>query len=577
LLVASLVLAAACCTSGPAPGSGCNGGRKARTPQSESNGREQLEHSQTGATSASAAGELADATRGAPRRNQRSALGINLDGVKDWSSELPFVDVFKLARAWISGTASEYADRRQLDVDAHGWLRALLPGQLARARVITDVELRAGTYVVLYEGEGTIGYAPELAVSHTRPGHDELRIEPGTTMLELQVSAINPQNPLRNIHVVLPGGTCENDAARACDTSVACDSGIRCVPFEQSYATQIFNPDFLASVQPYAVLRFMDWMQTNNSKQARWQDRPSVDDAVWSKKGVPLEIMIELANRLHAEPWLNLPHLADDDYIDHFARLTKRRLDSSLKPWIELSNEVWNDGFAQAGYAREHGIAAGLGRGNPELAQAEFYARRSVQVFAIWERAWGGASRLLRVLASQAASSWRSEQILDFEDAKSHADALAVAPYMGWVVGPEQRDRMKSLTLDRMFSEAKARALPEAIAFMREQASVARRRGLRLVAYEGGQHLVGVQGVENDPAIVASMVAFNRDPRIRALYAEYLAGWRKAGGQTFVHFSHCAHADKWGSWGSIERLGDEHVAPKSAALLDFISRNPRWW
>ena len=32
----------------------------------------------------------------------RPALGINLSGPADWNTELPFVDAFRLARAWIS-------------------------------------------------------------------------------------------------------------------------------------------------------------------------------------------------------------------------------------------------------------------------------------------------------------------------------------------------------------------------------------------------------------------------------------------------------------------------------------------
>jgi len=32
----------------------------------------------------------------------RPALGTNLSGVNDWNSELPFVDVFRSSRRWLS-------------------------------------------------------------------------------------------------------------------------------------------------------------------------------------------------------------------------------------------------------------------------------------------------------------------------------------------------------------------------------------------------------------------------------------------------------------------------------------------
>jgi hypothetical protein len=41
---------------------------------------------------------------GQPPINQDSPLGTNLNGIADWSTELAFVDGFKMSRAWISGS-----------------------------------------------------------------------------------------------------------------------------------------------------------------------------------------------------------------------------------------------------------------------------------------------------------------------------------------------------------------------------------------------------------------------------------------------------------------------------------------
>ncbi len=42
--------------------------------------------------------------------------------------------------------------------------------------------------------------------------------------------------------------------------------------------------------------------------------------------------------------------------------------------------------------------------------------------------------------------------------------------------------------------------------------------GSRLVPYEGGQHLVGIRGAENDDALTALLTAANADPRMGKLY-----------------------------------------------------------
>ena len=73
-------------------------------------------------------------------------------------------------------------------------------------------------------------------------------------------------------------------------------------------------------------IRFMDFMATNNSLQVNWQDRPQPKDASYVSKGVPLELMIDLANRLNTKPWFCLPHQANNDTIKQFASSVKASL-----------------------------------------------------------------------------------------------------------------------------------------------------------------------------------------------------------------------------------------------------------
>jgi hypothetical protein len=72
----------------------------------------------------------------------------------------------------------------------------------------------------------------------------------------------------------------------------------------------------------------MDWGATNVSPIVEWADRSHVADVTYATPaGVPIEVMIDLANTLHVDPWFCIPHQASDDYVRRFATLVRDRLD----------------------------------------------------------------------------------------------------------------------------------------------------------------------------------------------------------------------------------------------------------
>ncbi len=53
-------------------------------------------------------------------------LGMNLAGPADWNTELPFVDVFRMSRPWISQQKEKaWGKGPQLLLDEYGWVRRL--------------------------------------------------------------------------------------------------------------------------------------------------------------------------------------------------------------------------------------------------------------------------------------------------------------------------------------------------------------------------------------------------------------------------------------------------------------------
>src|SRR5207244_1773947 len=144
-------------------------------------------------------------------------------------------------------------------------------------------------------------WSPNVRVAQSLPGRQLLDVDSASGSMVMTITANNPQNYLRNMHVWMPG-TGPGD---------------------------LFNPAFIASLQQadYRALRFMNWAAVDGnwsvstpSTQHVWSDRPTWEDARWSfMKGVPIDVMVALANTLHADPWFSMSHLADDDYVRRFA------------------------------------------------------------------------------------------------------------------------------------------------------------------------------------------------------------------------------------------------------------------
>lgn len=484
-----------------------------------------------------------------PRGASGARLGMNLSGVSDFNTELPFFDVFRSSRPWVSQRNNAgWGQGPKLDLDEHGWVKRLEPNCWAETLMcaVDSEHYPAGEYTVTYEGEGEVDFAHGGTVIRRQPGRLTVQVNPSKGALFMRLLRTTPGNHVRNIRVIMPG-------FRLVDRRTPC-----------------WHPVFLNRWRGVACFRFMDWMDTNNSQITRWDERPKVDDANFSAKGVALEWMIDLCNRQKADAWLCMPHMADDDYVYQFARMVKERLDPSLKVYVEFSNEVWNAMFRQHHYAGEQGQKLGFGD-KPWEAGWRYNAYRSVQIFRIWEKVFGGTKRIVRVLASQAAIAYVSEQIVSFRDAYKQADALAIAPYISLNISPTSNpseSEVASWSLDRLMEYVETVSLPEAIRWIREQKQVADKYGLSLIAYEGGQHLVGIGGSENNEKLTKLIMEANYHPRMGEIYRKYLRAWTELGGGLFCHFSSVSRWSKWGCWGLIQYY-NEPPTPKFKAVMEW--------
>ena len=493
-------------------------------------------------------------------------LGTNLSALADYGRELPFVDIFKTARPWISQLqGAPWGQGPALDLDANGWIKSLQSGQYAETLLLDNAlddqpNYPAGQYVVLYDGQGTIAFDQNSAsiVSQTS-GRMVVTIPSGQNGVFLMVTATNAANPLRNIRFLMPGA-------------------------ESTYKTQPFNPIFLQKLQGYKVLRFMEWALINGSNQQNWTDRPLTTDYTYLWRGVPVETMIQLASATKLTPWFNIPAKATDDYARQFATLVKKSLPSTLNFYLEYSNETWNGGFSQNAYVKAQGLALGFST-DPTVAGADFTGWRASRIFSLFQSVFGGASRIIRVIAAQAGNSWISDITLGYQNAFVNADALAIAPYFncddtptggfGTLGDPATATQVATMTTDQVIDIELQHINGCAMQQMTSNSAVARKYGLRMVAYEGGQSLVGYGGTENNSTVTSLFKAANRSPRMTALYAQYLQNWITAGGDMFVHFTDVTSFTKYGNFGALEYQDqDPNTAPKYQALMTFAAQHP---
>ncbi len=529
--------------------------------------------------------------------NSQSPIGTNLAAPSYTSTELPFLDGFKTAYGWFTQSNSVWdtQEEAKLDLDQYGWVKSL-PNNGATYNKVSVLMYRemqnkypSGNYVVTYDGEGTITYNFDAKKIQSTPGRDIIFVDStkGGGVL-LSITSTDPNhtgNYIRNIHVT-PAN------------------------YETTFKSAPFNPSFISRMRKFRAFRFKDWMLTDNSTQQHWSDRPLPQTAFYSTKGVPLEVMVQLSNQTQAEPWFHMPHMADDDYITQFAQQVKASLSPNLKVYVEYSNEVWNSALGQGDWVQQQAIKewptsvpSGIVLSLDYTKRLNKYGERSAQICDIWKKVFNdqpGKERVLCVMAGQAANAAVVTQSLDcqlssIKPCYQHGiHAVGLVDYFAWYVGdpdPKFSSQVEKWTLDDLFKEINVGgvlvggpsggALKLTKSFLDANAIVANQRNLKLIAYEGGQALAGVGGLENNQKITDLFIAANRDPRMYDAYTALLTDWKNTpGSELFVQFYDIGSFIKWGSWGSLEyvsQFNSKYSTPKYQSLTDFVNTNPCWW
>lgn len=486
-------------------------------------------------------------------------IGINIAAVSDYSTELVFTDAFKQCRKWIISNADgsgPWDSQISVPLNLNGYpleipySDGVHPPQLAKTLMLWDIGLSVpqGMYRLKIAGNGQVRLSFGAFGTFNCPIDTFVNVT-GQVMLEILVS--NVANPINDIKFIYPD-------------------------YVNRYQTQTFTDEFVDFLEDFQVIRFMDFTHTNGSPIISWSDRTSPLYYSQAKfGGVAWEYVIDLANQTQKDIWINIPHKADDNYIQQLASLLQNNLNANTKIYLEYSNELWNSAFSQnadcAAFAQNIGYV-----GQPWERAWKYTAKRSADVFKLFEDVFMNDQRLVKVIPSQAVNSWLTNQLVTFfndpiyNPHRVSANAIAIAPYFGHEVADNivSSNQVNSITVPQIMQELQ-NALNSAYQAMDDNKTVAITHNLQLICYEGGQHLVATGNNVNNATLTPKLMATNHDAALESLYCDYFDHWYTSVGGLFCHFSSHGTYSKWGSWGVRENFQDVNN-PKYLALGNCV-------
>jgi len=512
---------------------------------------------------------------------------------------------------------------------------------------------KSGHYVLLYQGEGVIrlGWDAKNLV-RKRKGRIEFDVPMPSAGIEIQVTKIDAANPIQNMQIVHVDDEASfrkqpfndkwlnllkpfklirfvdwgrvNEKVRTY-SGVASSHTSKSISLSSTVSTTLQVSEgsvVMVNINgkwPRVMVELYDedtrtlYLKTlieisENGNQPTvyiydflnrtWADRTQpVTLEQGSPKGIAFEKMIQLANTLNADAWINIPTAANDDFIEQLASLIKTKLKPNLKCYIEYSNETWNTGFPGYDYAEAKAKELGLQGTSPQADSWQAY--RAVEVFKIFNRVFGEPdlreervqSRIVRVLTSQTVWLARGLGVMDWvmpnnasptmgQPAHKFADAWAGTTYFymndNQTLEQVTQDKLFSLQIDNINSMF---GTPETPGIIRQTFEEVNTRGLQLLAYEGGTHLLAAR---DKPDLVAKLAESNKDQRMTEVYNHLLSQWdslyQEFGAEKvgiWNHYSDVSRYSKYGYWGLLQSTyQDPMTAPKYQAIKEYISESP---
>jgi PKD repeat protein len=486
-------------------------------------------------------------------------LGTNINGLADWEPHRMFRNFLKNTRSepipydesngqWSFDNFREVLGQMNFDENGYpvGIPQITNEGNI-KLRYFTSAEGQnmppAQSYVLLYEGTGMITLHGTTSNVERQNGKISFDLG-GDGTFWFQIESSDPNNHIRNIRIVRKEDEGEDIVAN---------------PF---YKT------FLEKTEPFQVLRAMDLMHTNNNTIKKWEDRKLPGYFTYGgDTGMPLELVIQLANQTKKDIWVTVPHAADEMYIRNMAQLFKDDLDPNITIFLEYSNEVWNWIFEQAQYNINN---------NPlGLMYGRAYAQKARKVFTVWHEVFGDEKcRVKRVLGIQAGFNYLNEHILTHLS-QDEWDYGSPTHYFGLDHGETGNPRLDLLGEAATVQDIMANArdhFETFIPFVKEDYRNIQILGKEVITYEGGQHFVGnVFGIPYE--YQQAMWDAQHSNEMYMMYQTMLDSIKTWGCKLATNFSLAGPQENiYGSWGVMDNIDVtgpyRETAPKYQVHID---------
>jgi hypothetical protein len=544
----------------------------------------------------------------------RNLIGINIGAPTDYNEDRLYADVIRISRNFKRGADANGSV--PAPVDSQGW-----PTSDFSFYVWDGIGQMHGTYTVSFKGKAIVSRNPGGAIP--------LLYDSGSNT---STGSFHYESPSRGFLTLTFTAT-----RRTNSSSPGCGvTSIKLMRPQMPGASKSYPPMTLFAnpikelISKFSVVRFMDFLSTNANNQSRWADRPLPSWPSFNRTlggingsqriGGPWEHVIMLSNETGRDAWINIPAMADDNYVLNVARTfaygsdgvnpypapspnpVYPPLDKNLKVYVEYSNELWNSAgpfqqFHNNCRLASDELAVTSGRSPLNWDKAwnsvtyngsapgrwvwkmcdRHATERSVEISNIFRSVFGDTAmgaRIRPVLMSQLGNAGGTllnemKMMLDYYD--NMAGAMVSDPhppkyyFYGGGGSGYYSPSTSVATLDAFFADAGMR--PEGFApLLRADEYLVAAMGLKRVAYEGGPDLVA-SGAARD-AISRQAVM---DKRMTAAVVNMQKTWSSNGGDLFVYYR--ATGDyEWGFTNDVFDLS----TPKLLAIdaLTVAQRSP---
>ena len=522
--------------------------------------------------------------------SNKNLMGINLRwGYSDWNEDRMFADVMKMCRAYGAPGHNGGASSFPATVNANGW-----PTQDFEVVVWAGISNMHGTYRLSFDCANTnptvaigwmAGTLSNKQVNGSTVSYD-LTV-PGTGSSSFLLTITNTNGGAQNIKMMrpeTPGSTISYDAGTV-------------------FTNQIKN-----LTGKFQVIRFMDYFATNSNNLTTWSQRSLPTDAAQGQRllgsktvGGCYEYAIQLCNETGRDFWLDIPLKVDDDFITKLAQLIKYGsdgvnpytstqinpiyppLNSTLKLYIEYSNEVWNTAPAFQQGNDNHTLAvAEVNAGNSPL---NFGGQTNDWVWA-WRRVGKKIveiSNTFRSINGDADMMTRIRPVLMGQQGSGPTNPLTLIDQIygkvtQWCSNPHPvnyyiygcggsgyynpDNSSINLTIDNIWT-SQSMDINNWIPTCRKESAIAHAFGLKRICYEGGPSF------DNSGHSEATKAQTVNDARMKTdMINHFDNAWSATDGDLFVYYVSTGDY-QWGFTPDIYNLN----TPKLQAIDQLNSQN----